>query len=263
MRGIVSMALALAVVLGSAASGSAQEEPPEFQGLVDRGMEHYAAREYEQAIELFQQAFSMRAEPELVYNIARSYERLARRDDAIREYERFVALPGTTAELRSRAHQSIAALREEARLEAASRAPATTQPASTTPSAATPPPSETRTTQQRGSSGVGTAGWVLTGIGGAAVVAGVITGVLAVDRNAAFEDATLRSEQIQLRDEVRTYALVTDVLLIGGGVIAVTGIVLAIVGASESGEREDAATAMQVIPLVSPEVAGVGVSGRF
>ncbi|AKF02921.1 tetratricopeptide repeat protein [Sandaracinus amylolyticus] len=262
MRWIVSMALALALALGSAASASAQEEPPEFQGLVDRGMQHYAAREYEQAIELFQQAFAMRGEPELVYNIARSYERLARRDDAIREYERFVALPGTTAELRTRALGSIAALREEARLEAASRA-AATPPPSATASASTAPPSETRAEpQQGGSSGVGTAGWVLTGIGGAAVVAGVITGVIAFDRNAAFEDATLRSEQIALRDEVRTYALVTDVLLIGGGVIAATGIVLAIVGASESSGSERA-DATRVIPLVSPEVAGVGVSGRF
>lgn len=276
-RTIISRALALAVALGFAVGGALSapaiaeaQDPapsPEFSELVDRAVQHYGAREYEAAIALFEQAFAIRAEPELVYNIARSYERLARRDDAIREYERFIALPGTTAELRSRALQATAALREEARLEAASRQRAEPAPA---PAPSTPPPATTEPPRSEpsegGSSALGTAGWVLLGVGGAAVIGGAVTGVLALDRNDAFESATRRSEQVSLRDEVRTYALLTDVLLIGGGVVAATGIIMAIVAASDSGSSSGeraSTTEPQVTVLASPEIAGVAVSGRF
>lgn len=273
-RTILSRVVALAVALGSALAlapiAAAQEDAAvtDFQQLVDRAMQHYGAREYEPAIALFEQAFAIRPEPELVYNIARSYERLARRDDAIREYERFVSLPGTTAELRSRALQSIAALREEARLEAASRAPAQPEPAPAPPPPATTEPPRETPRDGGGSSVVGTTGWVLFGLGSAAAVGGIVTGVLALDRNDAFESATRRSEQLSLQDEVRTYALITDILLIGGGVVAATGIVLAIIGASESGSSSGSGerastTEPQVTVLASPEVAGVAVSGRF
>src|SRR5690606_12016752 len=100
------------VLLVGASPAYAQEEP-DFDTLVERAVEHYQARRYEAAIELFERAYALRAEPELVYNIARSYERLARSEDAIREYRRFVELPGTTSELRSLAFASIEALREE------------------------------------------------------------------------------------------------------------------------------------------------------
>lgn len=256
-----SLSLLGASTLTSVAS--AQETPPEFQPLLDRAMQHYTAREYEQAIALFEQAYAIRAEPELVYNIARSYERIARHDDALREYERFVALPGTTAELRGRALSSIQALRaEQESRRAAEQARTTTTTTETTATTSGTGAGSTTTAAQSsgGGSGLATVGWVLLGIGGAAILGGAVTGGIALERNGAFDRATARSEQLSLRDQVKSYALATDILLIGGGVIAITGLVLGLVGSSESSSPR-AAGDLRIIP--GPGQAGLALDVVF
>ncbi|MFK7984584.1 MAG: tol-pal system YbgF family protein [Sandaracinaceae bacterium] len=76
--------------------------------------------------------------------------------------------------------------------------------------------------------------WVILGVGGAAVIGGVVTGVLALS---ATNDLTSQCDEFNLcslsqieidslRDDARTLGLVTDVLLIGGATIAATGLVL-------------------------------------
>lgn len=269
-RPLAIAALALLTTLlaisGPVPSAHAQEATaPDFDTLLDRGVQHYQARQYEQAIEVFRQAFALRPEPEIVYNIARSYERLARPTEAIAEYERFVALPGTTSELRTRAHASIRALRAElAASESAPPEPAVTPtptPAPVTAPVEPPPP------PPEGGSALGPVGWTMFGVGAVSVGVGVAFGVLTIDRNDAFLRAAPRSEQqIQLRDDVKESALAADILLIGGGVIAATGLVLAIVDATSSSGSERAASdgpSVAVLPYAGADSGGVTVLGSF
>ena len=260
MRSPIVIALALAHLALAPlvhAQEAADAEPAGFDTLVARAMQHYSAREYEPAIELFQQAYEVRAEPELVYNIARSYERLARGEEALREYERFVALPGTTSELRSRAFASIQALREEQRQrEAATRDAQPPPPPEPVVAEPAPPPAAPSRVSSGGGDGIAVGGWILFGVGAAAVAVGAGLGGLAIVRNDAFEQETSFERKLELRDEVRTYALATDFLLIGGGAVALTGLILGIVGATSGGSSD-------VGVLVGPGLAGVTLDGRF
>lgn len=95
------------------------------------------------------------------------------------------------------------------------------------------PPPMTRTVVH--ANPVRTIGIGLAAAGGAALIGGVITGVMA---SSTFSDLETRcpngvctnSADLSLRSDVDTLSAATNGLLIGGGVLAVTGIVMIIVG---------------------------------
>lgn len=97
----------------------------------------------------------------------------------------------------------------------------------------TPPAPMTRTVVH--ANPVRTIGIGLAAVGGAALIGGVITGVMA---SSTFSDLETRcpngvctnSADLGLRSDVDTLSAATNGLLIGGGVLAVTGIVMIIVG---------------------------------
>ena len=83
-------------------------------------------------------------------------------------------------------------------------------------------------------------------------------GGLAVDRNEAFEAADDYETKVVLQGEVRDLALITDVLLFTGGAVALSGLVMGIVGMSQSDGDEP-----HVRVIAAPGLAGVAVDARF
>lgn len=82
---------------------------------------------------------------------------------------------------------------------------------------------------------VRTVGAVLAGVGGAALIGGIITGVMASSSYSELETAcpngVCRTQaDLDLRNNVDTLAGATNGLLIGGGVLAAAGVVMIIVG---------------------------------
>ena len=113
--------------------------------------------------------------------------------------------------------------------------------------------------------------WVVFGVGAAAAIAGAVLAGL------AYSDATtLRGECdaaelclpqtnfAERRDDIRTFALVGDVLLFGGGGVALAGLILGLVfglgGSSDDGESEGGETDT---PEVSATCTGVGCYGTI
>ena len=106
------------------------------------------------------------------------------------------------------------------------------------------------TTPQEG--GVSTIGIAIAAGGGALIVGGAVTGILALG---AAGDATTSEDSDA--DRARTLGLVTDILLGVGAAAAVTGVVLMF----GLGGDEDRATA--VAPMIGPDRVGVGAIHRF
>lgn len=100
--------------------------------------------------------------------------------------------------------------------------------------------------------GISTVGIAVAAGGGALLVGGAITGILALG---AANDAVTDDDSDA--DRARTLALVTDVMLGVGAAAAVAGVVLMFV----LGGDEDAATA--VAPMIGPRSLGVGAIHRF
>src|SRR5262249_28807207 len=114
----LTIAVAAALIAHSAegaaqTEGGGSAEQPDFAKLVSQGLELYQAAKYEEAIASFRAAVAIKPDPKLLYNIARSYEKLGRVDESIDAYQKFVDSPGTTAQERAKGLEQIKALRNE------------------------------------------------------------------------------------------------------------------------------------------------------
>lgn len=194
-----------------------------FKRHVTAGIEAFTAERFGEALEAFQAARAIREVPNLVFNVARCFEKLGRNEEAITAFERFLALPGSEASERTRALKHLQALRDEVALRAArdpGSAPVRVPVADDVladPGISARQPSAGRSRALE---------WTLIGIGGAALVTAGVFGGLALAEYDKFGEATARSDQESHQDSVRTYALVTDITLGVGLASVVTGTVL-------------------------------------
>lgn len=254
MKRLHSMLVA-ALAVSTVAGADAYAQNEDFNAVVQEGMRHYRARQYDQAIDKFEAAYAISPQPELIYNVARAYEKGLKRDEAMAAYERFLSLPGTTADLRAKALRSLNALRQEkAAMQAANNPP---PPPAT---AAAPPPAGGVQTAAPRAERSRTLEWVLIGGGLAVAAAGGVFGVLALQADSDFDDAKAANPaDPTLADKKKTVddrALAADVLVGVGAVSAVAGIILFLATGDDDGN-------VAVAPTVGPDYAGIGFSGRF
>ncbi|MDX9719438.1 MAG: PEGA domain-containing protein [Myxococcota bacterium] len=81
-----------------------------FEDVVAQGLKFYEEGNFDAAIEKFFAAKMMRDEPDLIYNIARSYDKKADCAAASKYYEQFLARPDAATELRSKARKYLSDL---------------------------------------------------------------------------------------------------------------------------------------------------------
>ncbi len=120
-----------------------------------------------------------------------------------------------------------------------------------------------------GPSPLRTAGFVAVGVGGAAVIGGVVTGLMAKGKESDATDQCLNKVCPDSAgsdfDSASTLATVTNVLLIGGGVIAAAGVGLIIAGGSSSEKTAlvEPRPRLRLTPAVAANGGGVWATGSF
>ncbi len=264
---LIITALLLGGTLASPVSAE-EASDPEFDAIVAQAVEHYGAQRYEQAIELFERAYAMQPQPELIYNIGRIYERSVQREQAVEQYERFLGLPNTTADLRARAATSLEALRTELAVLQRANQPNSDDNNSGSngsgePNTAIPiaPPIE------EGPSNTGAViGWLLIGTGAAALITGGLIGGIALGAEGDAEEAQSLDAFDTNAARANDLALGSDVLFAAGGAMAIAGIVILIVRASRGEEDVEEETELdQAITPIFLGRNGLGLSfnGRF
>lgn len=112
------MALLLTLLASTArAGGSAPscDEDPACQKLSAQGMESFGAGRFREAEDRFSQAYALRADPALLYNLGRAAHKAGRPQDAVPYYQRFLAADAAgDAEQRRKAEQYLAQAQREA-----------------------------------------------------------------------------------------------------------------------------------------------------
>ena len=115
----VARALPIVIALGVALPNVARAaepdpaaDPARIAELNEAGARAYAERHYRMAIEKFVEAYAIDHDPNLLFNIARCYEKLGDLGAAIEKYETFVAAPGADTEGRIKAKASLAELQQ-------------------------------------------------------------------------------------------------------------------------------------------------------
>jgi tetratricopeptide (TPR) repeat protein len=251
----VSPGTAFAQDSGDQNSGdlSDEERARKVEQLAAEGAKAYRGGAYDEAVTAFKKAHALEPVPNLLYNIAKSYEKQEKYQEAVDYYQEFVVAPEVDSEARKAALKRIDSLREIADIKESEDSSAvgdnTQEPVE--PTQPTQPPEPTNST----------ALWTMGG-GAALIGAGAVVG-LALASPAADKVRTgaTYADRKAAQDDARTYALVADGLLVTGAVVTGIGVYLYFSGSED--EPEQTASKAVVTPWITSSSAGLGMSLDF
>lgn len=270
MRRVLAATLAFALVTGSVPMTVwAQDDvTKQVEKLSGDAAGAYRDGDYEKSIELFKQAYDLQAVPNLLFNIAKVYEKLEDWDNAIAYYREFIKAPDADSKAREVALTRIDALEDVKAAEdqaAEEKALAEKKKQEDAENKEKKAEEDRRRQEEMAAedSGGSPLAWG-TLVGGATILAGgVVFGLLATSEQSKFEATSDPDAKRSARKSGKTYAVVADSMFIAGAVATTVGIILfATSGSSESAPPEQQAT----LPFgwVGPNgEAGVGVSLTF
>ena len=237
----------------------------EVDAIVAQAVEKFQAKEYEEAAALFEQAYEMSPEPNYLFNIGRVYEQAGNLEKAVEFYARFVKEPEVELGAREVALERLRVLRgviEETTEKPPDEDPPPDDglgdPTEDTTQDGTPT-DDTTDDEPKKPNGMRIAGFVLLGVGAAAVgVGGGLGGVALGHENDLNTLNTLETRDDAVTKGRRT-ALIADVLFGVGGAMLVTGVVL--VAVSYAGKNKSRRAA--VAPTLTRRGAGIAAEVRF
>lgn len=272
-RSVVASTVALAMSVGALPSVAVAAEPG-LQEQVDainaRAVEKFQAKEYDEAVRLFEEAYDLQPEANYLFNIGRIREEQGNLDSAVEYYERFVKEPRVPLEAREKGLERLRVLRaileetavdEPEPVEEIVDEPVD-EPAEELVDEPEPEPERDEPEPKRGPSKLGIAGYVLLGTGAAGLgTAGLLAG-LALSRANTLEDQHTFEERNETIGGGQDLALGADIMFGVGGALAVTGLVLVIVSVKRK-PTEAVARRARLAPWASRRGGGVAATLRF
>ncbi len=207
--------------LGTSATAAAEDPDKRALELFDKGKAAYRQGQFEEAIRFLREAYDLKAEPVLLYNLARAYEGKGLLGEAADTYDRYLATAGDIPD-RGAITKKVETLRALIAERAAkpkdepSEPPPRPDPKPTpAPAADTPSPSP--------------APWIVAAFGAAGLGVGGVLGGLALSRNDDAAGAPSQAETAELRADAEDLALGSTISLAVGGAILAAGVVWGIV----------------------------------
>jgi tetratricopeptide (TPR) repeat protein len=256
-----------ASLLSSGKSLAESRRKPTAESHYEKGMKAYTLGRFPDAIEEFEKAYELRAEPIFLYNIAQSHRQNNAPQRAIFFYRRFLeAEPGAKnrADIEKRIKELENQLNAQKEKESAVLNPAPVPQPPPVPLIPVvdpvppppPPPPPAPPPSAHDGRGLRIAGIVTGGVGVAAIVTGIILGVHASSLHDEAYKGTYDSEKDDASKNYRTFSWVA----IGVGATAVvTGGVLLYLGL----RSKEPAPSVGLAPLLSPGAGGAALFGRF
>jgi len=216
-----------AALLGQVAPLGAQTDDENARRHFESGAAYLKQSDNDNALREFQAAYSLSKRPALLLNIANVYERMGKPKEAVDSLTKYLEEEPKTAE-RGTVESRIANLKKRAESQTPPPAASSTPPPSASAMSAPPPPPTASAPlappPPPGSPKRGPA-YIALGVGGAAAVGALITGIVA---NGKFKDAEKTCKPGCSDDKVnsiKSMAIVSDVFtgvaVVGVGVGAV------------------------------------------
>ena len=266
------MAVCVSLCLGLAAprAYAVNEDPVAIrvEKLAAEAKSAYRAADYQKAVELFERAYQLRQVGALLYNIARTYEKLGDTDKAIERYRRYIESTEAEPAQKAKAEARVAAYDEahKPKPREPEQPPRPRDPGEPLFQAPEDPAVVARREQERALAEWKarrhrdrTVGLTLGGIGVGAALAGVGLWVAAGKLHSTYDHTIgLEASKLALRDRAHTEAVIGDSLW---GVAAVT----AAIGAYfiYRGYKPERPPAVQASVLAGPRMAGLSLGGTF
>ncbi|MET0596212.1 MAG: tetratricopeptide repeat protein [Polyangiaceae bacterium] len=252
---MLAFGLSAALLLGSIPSG-AQSDDENARRHFESGAAYLQQSDYENALREFQAAYNLSKRPPLLLNIANVYERMGKLQDAVDALTKYLEEDAKTPE-RATHETRIANLKK--RIEAmpkpapvASTAPVTSAAPPPVATAAPPPPPPP-VAPPPASAPNRTPAFIAFGVGGAAAIGAVVTGLVAKGKYDDAEKECKPNCPDKTIDSIKSMALVSDVL----SGVAIVGVgVGAVLLLTAGGSKETATSGVK--PFIA---GGVGPNG--
>ena len=254
-----------------------------------QGVEHYQAGRYPEAVAEMLSAYQAVPDPDLLYNIARIYEKLSEFEIAISYYQRFVVSDGADPERVKKALEHVQRLKKEERSRQSEVArvedPATKQqpkpksenPVNEPPSAEAAPSTKTdepvspiKTELKSSHSVVKLLPWTMMGLGLVTTGVGAFYGMSALDASKAAANMNANYEdRVASQATGQSDAGLADILMISGGSLLVAGLVWELIlpnSTSEDNSKTASITSPRIQPILAiPQIDQVyfGLGGHF
>lgn len=257
-------------------SGISQADRREAKRLFNQAHLAYRRGDYEEAILRWQESYDLSQEPLIFLSIANAYERLGDSAQTLdylkkwrgkaprREHEE---LDGRIERLEVRVREQEAKRKKE---QEQATPPAAEVPDDGKPEGEVPPDDDE---DDSGDVAVWpVVGWSLVGVGGAAVIAGLVVDAVAAAARPVEQDACVnQGDKLYCRESLgadidasNTLAIAGDVTWIAGTVLAAGGVVVLLTLAQdESDTSSDNDGDARVVPLVGPTGAGLLLTAQF
>lgn len=242
----------------------AQSVTKQVEELSGQAATAYRDGDYEKAIALFQEAYALQAVPNLLFNIAKVYEKLENWDQAIANYKEFIKAPDADSAAREAALGRIDALEEVKEAELAAKKAEEERLAEEE--------RQRQLAEQKDqdpvepdpavdSGGSNTVAWIVTGTGVGLLVGGGVFGLLASDQESVFKSSETPEDRRAARKKGLTYAVAADSMFAAGAIATTIGIILF----ATSGSEDEPAAESAALPFgwVGDGNAGVGMNFRF
>jgi tetratricopeptide (TPR) repeat protein len=243
---ILASALMAAPVMAQPAAGRpAATANGQVEQLAREANVAYKAKDYSRAVALYLQAYKLQPAAAVLYNVAIIYDKKLNEPElAATFYRRYIGSPDadTTAVVRATSRLGELKAAQAKRQAAAAPQPVVVAPIET-------PKGE--------SSGQGTLGWTLAGIGAAALIGGGVMGFKAAGTHDDFAASTNLDQKLALREDGQSEALTADVLMGVGGALLITGAVLALTA------PQTESTAWRLMPTADGAGASVWIGGSL
>jgi len=191
--------------------------------LYKKSADAYLRGEFRQAIAFLDEAYTLDPQPVLIYNKARAHEGLGHLDEAISLYEKYLVEEPSSAD-RGAIEQRLVTLRhqrdERSSLEKdraaveKDRAAVERERAAPRPEAPPPPPHRRSVLP-----------YVVMGAGGVGLLSGTVFGLMALSRKDAAVAEPVQRTSIELRDKGSTFATISNISFVAGGVLVAGGVV--------------------------------------
>lgn len=240
----------------AATIAAAEPELPEARAHLERGMRHYEAQDYERAVSEFRAGYTLEPHRHFLYAIGQAERMRGNCERAIAAYNSFLRTNPPTSEA-ERASQNIE------RCEASLAQTPPPEPEPEAKPAPTAPSEVARDDATSTSSAPPTLAYVAFGIGGAGIVVGAVTGVLAISRERSARDqcdgdvcAPGAQEDI---DATRRLAWTSNVAF-GVGIV---GLSVGLISWLTAGSEPAPATAVRADVTPVPGGFTTTVGGRF
>lgn len=243
-------------------TGASAERKSEAEQLSEQAIAEFSTKNYDGAVELFEQAYEIDPQPNYLFNIGRVYEEAGKLEQAVEYYSQFVKQPGVDIDSREVAFERLRVLQaiveeiKEPEPEPKQESKDEPKDPGNEADEVAPASNPVDTESARKRKVMRGAGFGLLGVGAGALIGAAVLGSLAQgDRDKAFdrEQADSLAARRDLLGSAQNKALTADVLYGVGGALLLTGLVLVIVGYSKPKTQRVALT-----PSFGPQVGGWG-----